>query len=73
MAINLVPILPLDGGRVLFSLLTPSAAQSYGRSEPYGLPILLLLLVTGLLSIIILPLIQLAGRLISTIFFLWSL
>jgi len=70
MAINLVPILPLDGGRVLFSLLPPSAAQSYGRSEPYGLPILLLLLVTGLLSIIILPLIQLAGRLISTIFFL---
>ena len=70
MAINLVPILPLDGGRVLFSLLPPAAAHSYGRSEPYGLPILLLLLVTGLLSVIILPLIQLAGRLISTIFFL---
>ncbi len=70
MAINLVPILPLDGGRVLFSLLPPAAAQSYGRSEPYGLPILLLLLVTGLLGIIVLPLIQLAGSLISTIFFL---
>lgn len=70
MAINLVPILPLDGGRVLFSLLPPAAAQSYGRSEPYGLPILLLLLVTGLLGVIIMPLIQLAGRLISTIFFL---
>jgi Zn-dependent protease len=70
MAINLVPILPLDGGRVLFSLLPPAAAQSYGRSEPYGLPILLLLLVTGILGIIIMPMIQLAGRLISTIFFL---
>jgi len=70
MAINLVPILPLDGGRVLFSLLPPAAAQSYGRSEPYGLPILLLLLVTGLLSVLIMPVIQLAGRLISTIFFL---
>ncbi len=70
MAINLVPILPLDGGRVLFSLLPPAAAQSYGRSEPYGLPILLLLLVTGLLGVIIMPLIQLAGGLISTIFFL---
>ncbi len=70
MAINLVPILPLDGGRVLFSLLPPAAAQSYGRSEPYGLPILLLLLVTGLLGVIIMPLIQLAGSLISTIFFL---
>ena len=70
MAINLVPILPLDGGRVLFSLLPPAVAQSYGRSEPYGLPILLLLLVTGLLGVIIMPLIQLAGSLISTIFFL---
>ena len=70
MAINLVPTLPLDGGRVLFSLLPPEAAQSYGRSEPYGLPILLLLLVTGLLGVIVLPLIQLAGSLISTIFFL---
>lgn len=70
MAINLVPILPLDGGRVLFSLLPPAAAQSYGRSEPYGLPILLLLLVTGLLGVIVLPLIQLVGSLISTIFFL---
>lgn len=70
MAINLVPILPLDGGRVLFSLFPPAAAQSYGRSEPYGLPILLLLLVTGLLGVIIMPLIQLAGSLISTIFFL---
>ncbi len=70
MAINLVPILPLDGGRVLFSLLPPVAAQSYGRSEPYGLPILLLLLVTGLLGVIVLPLIQLVGSLISTIFFL---
>ncbi len=70
MAINLVPILPLDGGSVLFSLLPPVAAQSYGGSEPYGLPILLLLLVTGLLGVIVLPLIQLAGSLISTIFFL---
>jgi Zn-dependent protease len=70
MAINLVPILPLDGGRVLFSLLPPHAAYTYGRSEPYGLPILLLLLATGLLSIIVLPMIRAAGSLISTIFFL---
>jgi Zn-dependent protease len=70
MAINLVPILPLDGGRVLFSLLPPSVAQSYGRSEPYGLPILLLLLVTGILSILIMPVIRAVGSLISTLFFL---
>ena len=70
MAINLVPILPLDGGRVLFSLLPPAAAQSFGRTEPYGLPILLLLLVTGLLGILIMPLIQVTATLISTVFFL---
>ncbi|WVH09773.1 MAG: membrane metalloprotease [Fluviibacter phosphoraccumulans EoVTN8] len=70
MAINLVPILPLDGGRILSSLLPPHVAHTYGRSEPYGLPILLLLLATGLLSIIVLPMIRAAGSLISTIFFL---
>lgn len=70
MAVNLVPILPLDGGRVLFSLLPPHAAHSYGRTEPYGLPILLLLLVTGLLGLIVMPLIQAAAALISTIFFI---
>lgn len=70
MAVNLVPILPLDGGRVLFSLLPPSTAYAYGRSEPYGLPILLLLLATGLLSVLVLPLIHIAGSLISSIFFI---
>ncbi len=71
MAINLVPILPLDGGGHAFQPLPPRPRRkSYGRSEPYGLPILLLLLVTGLLGVIIMPLIQLAGSLISTIFFL---
>ena len=70
MAINLVPILPLDGGRVLFSLLPVSAANSYGRTEPYGLPILMLLLFTGVLSVLIMPLIRVAGSLISTVLFL---
>jgi len=70
MSINLVPILPLDGGRVLFSLLPPSAAHAYGRTEPYGLPILLLLLVTGLLGVLIMPLYHAAASLISTVFFI---
>ena len=70
MAINLLPILPLPGGRVVFSLLTPSAAQNYSRTEPYGIPILLLLLITGLLGVIVTPIIRVAATLISTIFFL---
>lgn len=70
MAVNLVPILPLDGGRILFSLLPPGAAYSYGRSEPYGFAILLLLLATGVLGVIVMPLIQIAGTLISNLLFI---
>jgi Zn-dependent protease len=41
MALNLLPILPLDGGRVVVSLLPDPLARSYSRLEPFGLPILL--------------------------------
>ncbi len=49
-AINLVPILPLDGGRILHALLPPRLAVVFARMEPFGLPILILLLLTGWLS-----------------------
>jgi len=42
---NLFPILPLDGGRILTSLLPDRMSQSYSRLEPYGMPILLGLIV----------------------------
>jgi len=38
---NLLPILPLDGGRMVVSLLPNRMAWSYSRLEPYGLPILI--------------------------------
>jgi Zn-dependent protease len=38
---NLFPILPLDGGRIVTSLLPNRMAYSYSRLEPYGLPILI--------------------------------
>lgn len=41
---NLIPILPLDGGRVLLSLLPVELAVKYQRFEPYGMIILLLLI-----------------------------
>jgi Zn-dependent protease len=47
MALNLLPLLPLDGGRILYSLLPRQLALQYGRLEPYGLMILIVLLVTG--------------------------
>jgi Zn-dependent protease len=33
---NLIPIPPLDGGRVLVGLLPPRQAMAYSRIEPYG-------------------------------------
>jgi Zn-dependent protease len=42
---NLFPILPLDGGRIVTSLLPNRLAYSYSRLEPYGMPILITLIV----------------------------
>jgi Zn-dependent protease len=38
---NLFPILPLDGGRIVTSLLPNPMAYRYSRLEPYGMPILI--------------------------------
>jgi len=57
MALNLLPLPPLDGGRVLTGLLPLDLARKYARIEPYGLPILIALLVTGALGWLIWPLI----------------
>jgi Zn-dependent protease len=59
MALNLLPILPLDGGRVLYSLLPQKQAQIYSRSEAFGLIIVVGLLITGLLGVILWPLVGL--------------
>lgn len=50
MALNLLPIPPLDGGRMLMSVLPNRQAWQLSRLEPYGMWILIALLFTGLLS-----------------------
>lgn len=55
MALNLVPLPPLDGGRVVFSLLPSKAAWQFSRIEPYGLIILIILMLTGVLWVVLQP------------------
>ena len=56
LVLNLVPIPPLDGSRVIMAILPRGKfLAGYARLEPYGIWILLALLVTGILSYIILP------------------
>jgi len=57
MILNLVPILPLDGGRILFSILPISIGRIFVKIEPFGLLILIALLFSGLLGKFLLPLI----------------
>jgi Zn-dependent protease len=56
MALNLVPLPPLDGGRIVFSLLPDRMAWQYGKLEPYGLVILIVLMLTGALWVVLQPL-----------------
>ncbi|MBY8965352.1 site-2 protease family protein [Algiphilus sp. NNCM1] len=56
MVLNLLPLPPLDGSRVLGGFLPPQQAQMLDRIEPYGLIILLALLFTGVLGFILWPL-----------------
>jgi len=58
MALNLFPLPPLDGGRILTALLPHALARPFARLEPFGLPILLLLLVSGWLGRLLLPVVQ---------------
>ncbi len=55
MALNLLPLPPLDGGRLVAAIMTPKAAISYLSIEPYGIFILLALLMTGVLDNILWP------------------
>ncbi len=57
MILNLLPVPPLDGGRVLVGVLPNRWAAMVSQFEPYGMPILLLLLVSGMLGRILGPVI----------------
>jgi len=55
---NMLPLPPLDGGRVLSGLLPPRKAMVFDRIEPYGFMILIGLMLTGVLWKIVGPIID---------------
>lgn len=64
--INLVPIPPLDGSRVLVGVLPNRFGETMARIEPYGLVILMVLLVSGVLNLM--PIISSIRHFILTLF-----
>lgn len=68
MVLNLLPLPPLDGGRIAVSLLPYNLARPFAQLERYGFIILIVLLFTGILGQILDPLIGLVYGLISSLF-----
>lgn len=73
LVLNLLPLPPLDGGRIAVSLLPHRQAYKLSRIEPYGMVILILLAVVPvggrpILSWLLMPLVAAVVRTIETIF-----
>lgn len=54
---NIIPIPPLDGGRIMVGILPEKQAVSYSRLEPYGFLLLLLLIFSGAVEYVVFPVI----------------
>ncbi len=66
--LNLLPLPPLDGGHLMMSLLPRHLAYKFGLIEPYGSVILIALLVTGILSAVMSPVVYFMLNLISGLY-----
>jgi len=67
MVLNLLPLPPLDGGRVAVSLLPHRQAIQLARIEPYGMFILIFMAMTPILGWLLTPLIRLVFAMISSL------
>jgi Zn-dependent protease len=68
MVLNLLPIPPLDGGRVMAGVLPPRIALPYMQLERFGMIIILLLLVSGILGKIMWPIVMHFVNIVGAIF-----
>lgn len=68
LVLNLFPIPPLDGSRVVSSLLPPKTAWYYNRIEPFGFLILLALIFLGLLGKVLMPIVTMLGAQLLLLF-----
>jgi Zn-dependent protease len=66
--LNLIPLPPLDGGKILEAVLPRRAAYSFSMIEPYGFFILIALMFTGLLTSIMVPPVFLIVNLIGSLY-----
>jgi Zn-dependent protease len=62
---NMIPIPPLDGGRVLTGLLPYKQAASFSKIEPFGFIIVLVLIATGIANIFVVPMVNLFLRILQ--------
>nr|ART35482.1 A305 [uncultured bacterium] len=67
LVLNLVPVPPLDGGRVLTGILPNRQAARFAALEPYGLMIVLALLMTGVLGRLLQPAIGMLNEILLTL------
>jgi Zn-dependent protease len=70
MVLNLIPLPPLDGGRIAVSLLPYPQAIRFARIEPYGMFILIILIASGVLGLLLSPVVS---WLIDAIYYIFEL
>lgn len=58
MVLNLLPVPPLDGGRIMVSVLPNALAYKFAQLERFGFVLVILLMATGVLSIVMNPLVD---------------
>lgn len=67
MVLNLIPVPPLDGSKVLMGFLPGPAAYKFSRLEPYGLFIIIALIYLGVLSALLQPVMAIFYNFVSVI------